>query len=48
MNAFSGNAVIRDSSKVRLVLDALYPQIRVGTAVVIVAFALTYWGVVKL
>ena len=35
MNAFSGNAVIRASSNVRLVLDALYPQIRVGTAVVI-------------
>jgi hypothetical protein len=34
LNAFSSNKVSRDSS-VRLVLDALYPQIRVGTTVVI-------------
>lgn len=35
MNAFSGRPVRQSSSRVRLVLDALYPQIRVGTTVVI-------------
>lgn len=35
LNAFSGSPVVQGSSTVRLTLDALYPQIRAGTVVVI-------------